>query len=145
MKLVHLILVSASLFSPMTIQAQTASEVEATNKKVMAASTPCNSGTEPFKDFLKKFNTDKTFMESRMAISDSQKEKFAAVLVPSTFMAKAPFEKDGEMFYQMWGEVQGMKVYLECGWVDSFYEHTFEFQRKNGNSEWYLTNIVLGD
>lgn len=145
MKLIHLIIASAAMILPMNVQAQTAADVKSTDKKVMAASTPCNAGTEPFKDFLKKFNTDKTFMESRLAISDSQKEKYAAVLEPSTFMAKTPFEKDGEMFYQMWGEIQGMKVYLECGWVDSYYEYTFEFQRKNGNSDWYLTNIVTGD
>ena len=145
MKLIQLIITCATVLLPMPVLSQTAAEVDATNKKVMSASMPCNAGTEPFRDFLKKFNTDKAFMESRLAISDAQKEKFAALLEPSTFMVMTPFEKDGDMFYQMWGEIQGMKVYLECGWVDSFYEHTFEFQRKNGNSNWYLTNIVLGD
>ena len=125
------------------LMAQTAAEVEATNKKMLAASTPCNQGPEAFKDFIAKFSTDNEFMDSRLKLSPELREKYASVLVPSEFTAKKPFEKDGEEWYQAWGELQFGKAYLMCGWVDSYVEYIFEFTRQNG--KWFLSNIVTED
>lgn len=121
--------------------AQTAADVEATVKKMMAASTPCNQGPEAFKDFIAKFSTDKDFMESRIKLSADQRAKFADLLVPSNFTAKTPFAKDGDEYCQTWGELQFGKAYLECGWVDSYVTHIFEFVRDGG--KWYLGKVVV--
>lgn len=137
------LLVFALSGSFVAANAQTAAEVEATNKKMLAASTPCNQGPEAFKDFIAKFSTDQAFMESRIKLSPELKEKYASVLVPGEFTAKAPFDKDGEEWYQAWGELQWGKVYLQCGWVDSYVEYIFQFNREGG--QWYLSNIVAED
>lgn len=123
--------------------AQTAKEVKATETKMMAAATPCNQGPEAFKQFIQKFNTDQTFLDSRLKITDAQKEEYAAILHPGNFEAKVPFAKDGDEFYQSWGELQFAKAYLDCGWVDSYVAYTFEFIRVNG--KWYLGKIVPGE
>ena len=123
--------------------AQTAADVNATQKKMMAASTPCNQGPESFKSFIEKFNSDAEFMNSRLKITDAQREKFAAQLKPGEFEAKAPFAKDGDEWYQSWGELQFAKAYLDCGWVDSYVEYTYEFIRVDG--KWYLGKIVAGE
>lgn len=120
--------------------AQTAAEVEATNKRMLSASTPCNQGPEAFKDFIAKFSTDRDFMESRIKLSAEQRQQYANLLEPSEFTAKKPFDKDGEEWYQSWGELQFAKAYLECGWVDSYVEYIFEFIRENG--KWYLGKVV---
>lgn len=121
--------------------AQTAAEVNASIKRMEAASTPCNGGPESFKSFIAKFSTDKDFMESRLKISADQRQEFASILEPSTFTAKTPFVKDDDEWFQMWGELQFGKAYLMCGWVDSYVEYTFEFVRDGG--QWYLGKIVL--
>lgn len=126
-----------------TVNAQTAAEVNATVKKMMSASTPCNQGTEPFKEFIAKFSTDKDFMESRLRLSEQQRQEYADLLVPSNFTAKVPFAKDDDEYYQSWGELQFAKAYLECGWVDSYCTHTFEFVRDG--QKWYLAKIVPGE
>lgn len=136
-----LLIVAMICGSLVGVNAQTAAEVEATNKKMMAASTACNQGTEPFKNFIAKFSTDKEFMESRIKLSAEQREKYAAELVPETFTAKTPFAKDGDEWYQDWGELQYNKTYLECGWVDSYVEYIFVFERKDG--KWYLSDVVI--
>ena len=124
--------------------AQTAAEVNATQKKMMAASTPCNGAPEAFKTFIAQFSTDKDFMESRITLTADQREKYADLLVPADFVAKTPFDKDGEEYYQAWGELQYNKVYLCCGWVDSYDTHTFEFTRGEGG-KWFLSKIVPGE
>lgn len=125
----------------LNVNAQTKAEVEASNKKMLAASTPCNKAPEAFKDFIAKFSTDQEFLNSRLKLSPEQRSKYADLLVPDNFIAKAPFDKDGEEFFQMWGELQYNKAYLECGWVDSYVEHIFEFIRDGG--KWYLGKIVI--
>ena len=134
------IVFSGSLLSA---NAQTVSEIQDSNKRMMSASTPCNQGPEAFKDFIVKFNTDKDFLDSRLQLSAAQREKYASVLVPGEFEAKNPMPKDGDEWYQSWGELQFGKAYLQCGWVDSFVDYIFEFKRDNG--KWYLANIVAED
>lgn len=124
--------------------AQTAAEVKATDAKMMAAKTPCNGAPEAFKTFIAKFSTDAEFLNSRLALTDEQREKYADLLVPANFTAKTPFDKDGEEYYQAWGELQYNKVYLCCGWVDSYDTHTFEFTRGKGGL-WTLSKIVPGE
>lgn len=124
-----------------TVSAQTASDVNASVKRMESASTDCNQGAEPFRKFIAKFSTDKEFMESRLKISDSQRSQFADLLTPGTFTAKEPFAKDGEEYYQAWGELQRNSAYLDCGYVDSFSDHTFEFKRIG--EKWYLAKIVV--
>lgn len=128
---------------PLCAQAQTPAEVLASVKKMEAAASPCNQGAEPFRQFIAKFNTDSTFMASRLLLDDAKKAKYAALLVPGNFEARKPFAKNGEQFYQAWGETQRNKVYLDCGWVDSYVEHIFEFVRKG--EKWYLGNIVVDE
>lgn len=123
------------------MSAQTAAEVNASVKKMENASTDCNQGAEPFRKFIAKFSTDKDFMESRLKISDAQRSQFADLLTPETFTAKVPFAKDGEEYYQAWGELQRNSAYLDCGYVDSFSDHTFEFKRIG--EKWYLAKIVV--
>ncbi len=124
--------------------AQTAADVAASQKKMTASSAPCNGGPEAFKTFIEKFSTDKDFMESRLSLTADQREKYAELLVPADFVVKAPFDKDGEEYYQAWGEIQYNKVYLCCGWVDLYDTHTFEFTRGKGGL-WYLSKIVPGE
>lgn len=138
---IFLLAVMALCGSALSGNAQTASEIEASTKKMMAPSTPCNQGPEAFKDFIAKFSTDREFMESRNGLSAELREKYASVLSPEEFTAKTPFEKDGDEWYQEWGELQFGRVYLMCGWVDSYVEYIFEFTRKDG--KWYLTNVVI--
>lgn len=123
------------------MSAQTAAEVNASVKRMESPATDCNQGAEPFKTFIAKFSTDKDFMESRLKLTDSQRSQFADLLTPSTFVAKTPFDKDGEEYYQAWGELQRNSAYLDCGFVDSFSDHTFEFKRIG--EKWYLAKIVV--
>lgn len=110
------------------------------------ASEAWNQG-EVFSEFIKKFATDEEFMNSRIRLTPAQVTEYKELLVPSNFEAKHPFQKedaeDGELFYQMWGEMQWGTVHLDCGWMDSYYTHTFEFKRNGG--KWYLTKIVPGE
>lgn len=124
-----------------SMMAQTAADVNETVKRMQAASTPCNGGPEAFSSFIAKFSTDRDFMLSRIKLSDAQRQEYASLLVPSNFTAMTPTPKDGEEWYQMWGELQFNKAYLTCGWVDSYTEYTFEFIRVNG--KWYLGKVVL--
>ena len=126
-----------------SMNAQTAEEVQATVKQMESSSALCNKGPEAFKTFIAKFSTDEEFMKSRIKLDDAQREEFANLLVPSNFTAKEPFAKDGDMFYQSWGELQYQKTYLDCGWVDSFVTHTFQFERFGG--KWYLANIIADE
>lgn len=133
--------VAAMIFC--NVSAQTAAEVKQSKAKMEATSTPCNQGAEPFKQFIVKFNTDSAFMAERLKITDAEREKYAGILVPGNFEAKAPFAKDDDEFYQMWGELQRNKAYLDCGWVDSYVTHTFEFIRVG--EKWYLGKVVPGE
>ena len=82
-------------------------------------------------------------MKSRLKLSEAQSTEFADLLVPSNFTAKEPFEKDGDMYYQSWGELQYQKTYLDCGWVDSYVTHTFLFERFDG--KWYLHKVIADE
>lgn len=103
--------------------------------------------SEAFSEFIKKFASDEEFMNSRIRLTAAQATEYKDLLVPSNFEAKHPFQKEdaeeGELFYQMWGEMQWGTVHLDCGWMDSYYTHTFEFKRNGG--KWYLTKIVPGE
>lgn len=110
------------------------------------SSEPWNQG-ESFTSFIKKFSTDEQFMNSRIKLTAAQQIEYKDLLIPSNFEAKAPFAKEGNeestLFYQMWGEMQFSTVHLDCGWVDSYYAHTFEFKRLGG--KWFLSKIVPGE
>ena len=80
---------------------------------------------------------------STRSLTDDQREKYASLLVPDNFTAKRPFAKDDDEYYQAWGEIQYTQVYLDCGWVDSYVTHTFEFKRIGG--KWYLDKVVPGE
>ena len=125
-------------------QAQTAAEVATSVKKMESATAPCNKGPEAFKTFIQKFNTDPEFLAERLKVSDAEKEKFADILTPGNFEAKKAFAKDGDQFYQSWGEIHYNKVYLECGWVDSYVTHTFEFIR-DAKGLWTLAKVVADE
>jgi len=124
--------------------AQTAADVKASQTKMMAPSTPCNGAPEAFRTFIEKFSTDSEFMESRLNITPEQREKYADLLVPANFKAMTPVERDGEEYYQAWGELQYNKAYLCCGYVDLYDTHTFEFKRGQGGL-WYLFKVVPGE
>ena len=141
LRILFLSLIAVFAFS---IKAQTAAEVQATVKKMENASTKCNGAPEAFKTFIAQFSTDKDFFNSRLQLTDEEKTKYAEILVPENMTAKEPYEKDDDMYYQAWGELQYNKAYLDCGWVDSFVTHTFEFTRGKGG-KWYLTHIVPGE
>lgn len=123
------------------MSAQTAADVEASVKRMENPSADCNQGAEPFRRFIAKFSTDKDFMDSRLKITAEQRSQFAALLTPESFKAMTPFAKDGEEYYQAWGELQRNSAYLDCGYVDSFSAHTFEFKRIG--EKWYLAKIVV--
>lgn len=144
MKLKSLIIAIVAMFiASSSLSAQTAKEVQATVAKMESSSALCNKGPEPFKTFIAKFSTDEEFMKSRLKLSEAQSTEFADLLVPSNFTAKEPFEKDGDMYYQSWGELQYQKTYLDCGWVDSYVTHTFLFERFDG--KWYLHRIIADE
>lgn len=144
MKLKSLIIAIVAMFiASSSLSAQTAKEVQATVAKMESSSALCNKGPEPFKTFIAKFSTDEEFMKSRLKLSEAQSTEFADLLVPSNFTAKEPFEKDGDMYYQSWGELQYQKTYLDCGWVDSYVTHTFLFERFDG--KWYLHRVIADE
>ena len=145
-KFIKSLMIAVVVLSSATISvnAQTAAEVEASTKRMMAASTPCNGAPEAFSAFIQKFSTDKDFMSSRIKLNDAQRSQFANLLEPSNFTAKVPFKKGDDEFYQMWGELQYNHAYLDCGWVDSFVEYIFNFNRGEGG-KWYLTKIVADE
>lgn len=143
MKLRVLLISLIALFAVL-MQAQTAAEVEETVKRIEASSSKCNMGPEAFKTFIAKFSTNETFFNSRISLTDEQKETYKDILLPENMKAKEPFAKDDEMYYQSWGEGQYSKVYLECGWVDSYVTHIFEFSRAKAG-KWYLTNIIVDE
>ena len=143
MKLRILILSLVAIFT-LSAKAQTAEEVNETIKRMENASTYCNGAPEAFKSFIAKFSTDEEFFKSRLNLPDAELSKYDDILVPENMLAKAPFAKDGDQYCQAWGELQYNKAYLDCGWVDSFVTHTFEFTRGKGG-KWYLTHIVPGD
>lgn len=146
----RIIFLLAAVAMTLSMYAQTGNaaaiqEVKASVAKIESAKTPCNSGKEPFKDFIQKFNTDSAFMASRIKLPAKQAEEFKGLLHPGSFQAMEPYERDNEgtpdWFYQVWGpEIQFGKVYLTCSWVDSFYTHIFEWTRGAGGL-WYLTAI----
>lgn len=105
--------------------------------------TPCNQGPEAFKDFIAKASTDQEFLNSRIKLTAAQKSEYAQLLVPENFTAQLPFMKDNQIYVQMWGELQYNTAYLDCGWADSYYTHTFEFKRQGG--KWYLVKVVPGE
>ena len=142
MKLRILILSLVAIFT-LSAKAQTAEEVNETIKRMENASTYCNGAPEAFKSFIAKFSTDEEFFKSRLNLPDAELSKYDDILVPENMVAKTPFAKDGDQYYQAWGELQYNKAYLDCGWVDSFVTHTFEFTRGKGG-KWYLTHIVPG-
>lgn len=110
------------------------------------ASEKWNQG-EAFSEFIQKFSSDEEFMNSRIRLTAAQLSEYKELIVPSNFEAKHPFQREdaeeGELFYQMWGEMQWGTVHLDCGWMDSYYTHTFEFKRNGG--KWYLTKVVPGE
>lgn len=122
------------------------SDVNESVELMQHTSEPWNQG-EAFSSFISKFSTDEAFMKSRIKLSAAQQNEYQDLLIPSNFEAKTPFEKEGNeestYFYQMWGEMQFSTVHLDCGWVDSYYAHTFEFKRLGG--KWYLSKIVPGE
>ncbi len=121
-------------------------DVDESEALMKDASEAWNQG-ESFVSFIEKFSTDEAFMKSRIKLTPAQMRDYSDLLVPSNFTAKHPFKKEGgddtDMFYQMWGEMQFGTVHLDCGWVDSYYAHTFEFKRLGG--KWNLTKIVPGE
>lgn len=139
-----LILIALIATFAISAQAQTAQEVQETIDKMQKSSTPCNAAPEAFKDFIAKFSTDADFFKSRLDLSEDELTKYAEILVPENMIAKLPFQKDDDMYYQSYGELQYNKAYIDCGWVDSFVTHTFEFKRQNGG-KWHLTHIVPGE
>ena len=126
-----------------TTNAQTAKEVQETIAKMESKSALCNKGPEAFNTFIAQFSTDEDFMNSRIKLSEAQRTEFASLLIPSNFTAKEPFTKDDDMYYQSWGELQYQKTYLDCGWVDSYITHTFQFERING--KWYLYKVIADE
>ena len=144
MKAKSLIIAIVALFMGVaSMNAQTAKEVQATITKMESKTALCNKGPEAFNTFIAKFSTDEEFMNSRIKLSDAQRAEFAELLVPSNFTAKEPFAKDGDMYYQSWGELQYQKTYLDCGWVDSYVTHTFQFERFDG--VWYLHKVIADE
>lgn len=144
MKLKSFITVLVTIFiCGISANAQTAKEVQETIAKMESKSALCNKGPEAFNTFIAKFSTDEEFMKSRIKLSEAQSTEFAELLVPSNFTAKEPFAKDGDMYYQSWGELQYQKTYLDCGWVDSYVTHTFQFERFDG--KWYLHKVIADE
>lgn len=143
MKLKFLLLTLFTVFC-FSAYSQTAEEVQETIARMQKASTPCNGAPEAFKDFVAKFSTDREFFDSRLNLPEEEMTKYADILVPENMDAKTPFEKDDDFYYQAWGELQYNKAYLDCGWVDSYVTHTYEFTRGKGG-KWYLTHIVPGE
>lgn len=117
-------------------------EVDESVKK-MEGSGNHNLAPEPFKEFIAKFSTDSAFMESRTSLTEADKEKFAPLLTPSTFEAKAPVIADNngtdDVYYQIWDEMQFHTVHLDCCW-DGVLEYVIIFERKSGR--WHLTQIL---
>lgn len=141
MKKLILALSLAALLGFTSASAQTKAEIDQSVTRMESASAPCNQGAEPFKQFIAKFSNDKTFMESRLKLSDSQMAEFATLLTPSNFVAMGPVDRDNDQWYQAWDEIQRNSVYLSCGWVDSFTEHIYEFKRIS--EKWYLAKVVV--
>ncbi|MBQ4345113.1 MAG: hypothetical protein IJC40_04340 [Muribaculaceae bacterium] len=137
------LLIIAFIAVGFVMQAQTVAEIEETVARFNNPSTPCNQGGEAFNDFIAKFSTDQEFLNSRLKLTEAQKSEYAELLVPENFTAKLPFAKDDDMFYQAWGELQFNSAYLDCGWVDSYCTHTFEFKRIGG--KWYLAKVVVDE
>ena len=115
MKAKSLIIAIVALFMGVaSMNAQTAKEVQATITKMESKTALCNKGPEAFNTFIAKFSTDEEFMNSRIKLEkESQLTEFAELFVPSNFTAKEPFAKDGDMYYQSWGELQYQKTYLD--------------------------------
>lgn len=143
MKYIKYLILAIAAIVATNAGAQTAAEVEASVKKMNAATTPCNQGAEPFNKFIEKFNTDADFLASRLKITPEQKADYANFLKPGNMQAKAPYDIDGELFCQIWGELQRNKAYLDCGWADSYLVCTLEFVRQG--EKWYLGKIVPGE
>lgn len=118
-------------------------DVEASIELFNDPSTPSNMGPEAFKSFIAKASTDQAFLDSRIKLSDEQKAEYNDILIPENFTAQLPYMKDEQIYVQMWGELQSNTAYLDCGWADSYYTHTFEFRRQGG--KWYLTKIIPGE
>lgn len=141
MKKLLLTLSLAAFLGIATTGAQTKAEIDQSVTRMESSSAPCNQGTEPFKQFIAKFSTDKSFMESRLKLTDAQMTEFAELLTPANFMAMGPVARDNDEWYQAWDEIQRNSVYLSCGWVDSFTEHIYEFKRIG--EKWYLAKVVV--
>lgn len=120
-------------------------DVKASIESMKDSEEVWNQGAEPFSRFIEKFSTDEEFCNSRIKLTVAQRAEYKSILSPSNFEAKLPHvRQDGEdMYYQQWGEMQRNTVYLDCGWVDSYYTHTFEFKRIGG--KWVLAKIVPGE
>ncbi len=141
MKKLLLSLAFIALMGCMSVAAQTKTEIDESVVRMESASAPCNQGAEPFKDFIAKFSTDQEFMKSRLKLTDAQQTEFSDILNPYDFQAMGPVEREDDVWYQAWDELQRNSVYLTCGWVDSFTEHIYEFKRIG--EKWYLAKVVV--
>lgn len=139
-----ILILIALMLTATSVSAQTAAEVEASVKRMQNPATFSNAAPEAFSKFIAQFSTDSDFFNSRLALPEAEKTENAAILKPELMKAMTPFSKDGEMFYQAFGELQYHKAYLECGYVDSYCTHIYEFSRDK-NGRWVLSHIVPGD
>ncbi len=105
--------------------------------------TPSNYGAEAFKNFIAKASTDQEFLDSRIRLTPEKKAEYAQLLVSENFTTQLPYMKGDQIYVQMWGELQSNTAYLDCGWADSYYTHTFVFKRQGG--KWYLADIIPGE
>ena len=125
--------------------AQTSRDIKASQKAIMDKEAVCNTGTEPFRDFIAKFNGDGAFLAQRTNIDKALEKKYAKVLQPGQLVASGPTERDGDDWYRKWSAIQPNTVFFDCGWVDSQIVYTLEFTRASANEPWFLTRLIEGN
>ena len=114
--------------------------------QISVATTPCNQGEEPFKDFIAKFRTDSQFRTSRISLAEISEGQQLSDITDWSVLKAYTGNTDGMAEYGVWYNISANEVCFENAFYDPEYggggEATyFRFSRQDGI--WRLTGLAV--
>lgn len=98
-----------------------------------------NKGEEPFKEFIRKFMTDKDFRDERIVLSAEQVEEYKTTEHSYLFCIKLDKIDEG-IHFSGWTEMSADETHFMNGWIFGEAQDHSTFNRSGGL--WYLTDYV---
>lgn len=111
---------------------------DASQAAVTSPSAPCNSGDEPFAQFLVKFTTDGSFAKERTSLSP-----IFALKSIADYRALVVASGHETGYIQTWQVVDPSRVKLVCGY-DRSPDYSYIFAR-GADGKWKLVDRVTED